>query len=115
LEFLVLAHIGGDHLLHLAGLEQQAHAEIVDAGVVADDREALNAAVLERGDEILRDSAQAEAAGSDGDVVAQQPLQGGSGVGINLFHWSTSRMACGMRIGFCFCMSMNTTVAAPSA
>ena len=47
LEFLVLADVRRDHLLHLAGLEQQPHAEIVDAGVVADDRQSLDAAVDE--------------------------------------------------------------------
>src|SRR6185436_10870244 len=37
LELLVLADVRGDDLLHLPGLEQQAHAEVVHAGVVADD------------------------------------------------------------------------------
>src|SRR6185295_12057313 len=115
LELLVLADVRGDHLLHLAGLEQEAHAEIVHPGVVADDGEAFHRAVAQRGDEILGNAAQAEAAGGDGDVVAQQPFQGRRGVGINLLHWSASRMFCGMRIGWCFSMSMKTTVASPSA
>jgi hypothetical protein len=37
LERLVLAHIGTDHLLDLARLQQQAEPEIVDAGIVGDD------------------------------------------------------------------------------
>jgi len=39
---------------------------------------------------------QAEAAGGDGDVVAQQPLQGGGGVGKYLLHWIASRNALDM-------------------
>ena len=45
----------------------------------------------------------------------QQARQGGLGVRINLVHFLASLMVCGMRIGCCFSMSMNTTVAAPSA
>jgi len=36
LEVLVLAHVTGDHALHLLGLQQLAQAEVIDAGVVGD-------------------------------------------------------------------------------
>src|SRR5260221_3708009 len=48
LEFLVLSHVGGDDLFHLAGPEQQPHAEIVYAGVIADHGQPLPAAVPHR-------------------------------------------------------------------
>ena len=85
LELLVLADVRGDDLLHLPALEQEAHAEIVDAGVVADDRQALHAAGHERGDEVLRDAAQAEPARRDPHPVEEQTVErvrgGGSDLG----------------------------------
>ena len=86
LELLVLADVGGDHLRDLPGLEQQPHAEVVHAGVVADDREALGAAVHQRLDEVLGNAAQAEAAGGDRDVVPHEPLEGGGGAWIHFLH-----------------------------
>ncbi len=90
LELPVLAHVGGDHLAHLAAREQQAHAEIVDARVVADDREPPDAAVDERLDQILRDAAQPESAGRDRHVVAQQALQRFLRIRVDLLHGSPS-------------------------
>ncbi len=119
LELLVLADVRGDDLLHLPGLEQEAHAEIVHAGVIAGDGQALDLALDQRLDEVLGDAAQPETARGDEHVVAQQSLQGGSGVWIDLFHWIPLlirfRRFSGMRTAFCFSMSMKTTVAAPSA
>src|SRR2546430_383773 len=86
LELLVLAYIGGDHLLNLARLEEQAHAEIVDARIVADDGKAFDAAADQCLDEILRDPAQPEAARGDRHVVAQHSLERRGGVWIYLFH-----------------------------
>ena len=62
LELLVLADVARDHPLDLARLEQHAEAEAVDAGVVRDDRQVLDARVAQRLDQRLGDAAQAEAA-----------------------------------------------------
>ena len=62
LEELVLADIGRDHLPDLAGLEQNAEAEAVDAGIVGDDGQILCAALAHRLDQDLGNAAQAEAA-----------------------------------------------------
>ena len=86
LELLVLADVGGDHLRDLPGLEQQTHAEIVHAGVVADDGQALDAALHQRLDQVLGNAAQAEAAGGDRDVVPHEPLEGGGGGRIHFLH-----------------------------
>ncbi len=88
LEFLVLAHVAGDDLLHLARLEQQPHAEIVDAGVVADDGEVLGAAGDQRTDQVLRNAAQTEPAGGDRHAVVQQTLQRVARAGIDFSHGS---------------------------
>ena len=86
LELLVLAHVGGHDLLHLPGGEQNAHAEAVHAGIVADDGEAFHAAVVQCGDEILRDAAESEPARGDRHVVVEQAGQRGLGVGVNFAH-----------------------------
>src|SRR5688500_3411541 len=57
LELLVLADVGGDHLLHLAGPQELAEALIVDAGIVGRDGEVLDAAVPDRVDQPLRNAA----------------------------------------------------------
>ena len=77
-ELGVLADVGGDHLLDLPGLEQEAEAEVVDAGVVGGDGEVLHTAVADGGDEVLRDAAEAEAAGGDGHAVEEQAVERGS-------------------------------------
>ena len=78
LEEFVLAHIGGDHLLDLALLEQQADAKIIDAGVVADDGEVLRALAADGSDQVFRDAAEAEAAHQNGRAVGEL---GNGGVG----------------------------------
>ena len=47
-EHLVLADIGRDHLLDLPGLEQQAEAAAVDARIVGDDGQILDAGIADR-------------------------------------------------------------------
>ena len=69
LEFLVLADVGRDHLAHLARSQQQADAEVVDAGIVADDGEVLRAAAMQRGDQVFGNAAQSEAAHHDRGAV----------------------------------------------
>ena len=85
-EFLVLADVGSHDFFHLPGGEQNAHAETIHARVVADDGQAFHAAVVQGGDEILRDAAQPEAARGDRHVVVQQAGQGRLGVGVNFAH-----------------------------
>ena len=58
LELLVLADVGRDHLADLARPEQHADAEIVDAGVVADDGQSLGAARVQGGDQVFGNAAQ---------------------------------------------------------
>ena len=73
LELLVLADVGRDHLADLAGLQQQAEAEVVDAGVVADDGQVF--ACPARAARAIRFSgiaAQAEAADHDRRAVGNQ-------------------------------------------
>src|SRR5437899_9546475 len=69
LEEFVLSHVGGDHFLDLALLEEQADPEIVDAGVVADDGEVFGSLAPDGGDEIFRDAAKTEAAHENGGPV----------------------------------------------
>ena len=70
-EGLVLADIGRDHLPDLARLQQHAQADIVDAGIVGDHGQALDAAVPDRLDQSFRNAAKAEAAGHDRHIVFQ--------------------------------------------
>ena len=86
LELLVLADVGGHHLFHLPGGEQNPHAETIHARVVADDGEAFHAAVVQCGDEILRYAAQPEPARGDRHVVVEQAGKRSLGVGVNFAH-----------------------------
>ena len=75
LEFLVLADVGRNHLPDLARGQQQAEAEAIDAGVVGDRGQALDAAVAQRGDQRLGDAAQAEAADGERLAIGDHALQ----------------------------------------
>ena len=81
LELLVLADVRRHHLADLPRLEQQSEAESIDARVVGDHGEIARARIAQRQDEILRDAAQAEAAGHHRHAVARQPRECGLGVG----------------------------------
>ena len=85
LEQLVLADIGRDHLLDLAASPAAAQAEIVDAGIVGDDGEVLDAGLAHRVDQVLGNAAQAEAAGHDRHAV-EEPVERRFGVGIDFVH-----------------------------
>ena len=85
-ELLVLADIGADHLPDLAPVEQLAQAPAVDAAIVADDGQALDPALGDGVDQVLRDAAQAEAAGHDRHVVVQEAGQRGLGVTVDFSH-----------------------------
>ena len=82
----VLAHVGGHHLADLAPLEQWAHAEIIDAGVVSDDRQFARTGLQQAVNEIFRYAAQAEASGGDGHAVEEQAIERGLATGIHLVH-----------------------------
>ena len=84
LEFLVLADVRGNHLADLPRLEQQPEPEAVDAGIVGDHREIARARVAQRDDEVLRNAAQAEAAGHHRHAIAREPGERGRGVCVNL-------------------------------
>ncbi len=71
-EFLVLTDVARNHLLHLPRAQQDADAEVVDAGVVADDGEVLGATLVQRLDQVLGDAAQPEPAHHDGRPVGDQ-------------------------------------------
>ncbi len=66
--------------------QQRTHAEIVHAGVIADDGQTLGAGFQQRADQVLGNAAQAEAASRDGHVVEQQPIEGPGCAWVNLVH-----------------------------
>ena len=86
LELLVLADVARDHLLDLARLEQLAEAEAVDAGVVRDDGQVLDARIAQRLDQRLGNAAQAEAADGHQLAVANDAGQGGGRAWEDLVH-----------------------------
>ena len=57
------------HPLDLPGLEQQAEPEVVHAGVVAHASQPLDSLLLQRQDQILRDTTEAESTHQEGTVV----------------------------------------------
>ena len=82
-ELFVLADIGRNHLLDLFGLQQEAQAPAVDAGIVRDNGDALNAAVAQRDDQVLRNAAEAEAAAHHGHAIEGEAPERGLCVRIN--------------------------------
>ena len=80
-ENLVLADVAGDHLLDLAGLQQHAQAQAVDAGVVGDDGQILHARFAHGLDQRLRDAAEAEAAGHQRHAVLDTPASAAAALG----------------------------------
>ena len=69
-ELLVLADIGRDHLPDLARSQQHAEARAVDAALLETTVRSLTP-LADRGDQVLRDAAQAEAAGHDRHAVEE--------------------------------------------
>src|SRR2546428_9095264 len=68
-ELGVLAHVRGDHLPDPLVPEQDAQPPVVDAAVVRDDGQVLRTLPVERSDQVLGDTAQAEAADDQGRAV----------------------------------------------
>ena len=90
-ENLVLADVARDHLPDLSGLEQDAKADAVDAGVVGDDGQILHAGFAQGLDQGFGDAAEAEASGHDHHAVpggAGERLVSG---GVDFFHEEGSR------------------------
>src|SRR5690606_23320483 len=71
LELGVLADIGRDHLPDLPPFEEQPESEVVDAAVVRDDGEILDAHLVDLRDQVLGDAAQTEPARDDRHAVAK--------------------------------------------
>jgi hypothetical protein len=69
LELAVLTDVARDHLANLASLEQPAQAEVIDAGVVADDGEVARAAPVQGEQKVLRVPADAETPAHDRRAV----------------------------------------------
>src|SRR5215467_1555565 len=96
LELLVLADVGRDHLPDLPCAKQNPCTEVVDAGVVADDRQALRATGLQRTNKALRNAAQAESAHHDRGAVRHE-CDGRFGVWQNLVHAKNYTHASGLK------------------
>ena len=91
LEQLVLADVGADHLLDLAAGQEDAETEIVDPAIVGDHRQLARPGGADGGDQVLRNAAQAKAAGHDRHAVEEHALEHLGGAGADLVdHRETS-------------------------
>ncbi|MNH05207.1 hypothetical protein D3C79_645240 [compost metagenome] len=70
-ELGVFAHVGGDHLANLPVFQQHAQTKTVNAAVVGNHGQALDATPLDFADKVFRDAAQAETTGQYRHVVGQ--------------------------------------------
>src|SRR5579863_3279760 len=86
LELLVLADIRRDHLLDLQRRQQQAEAEAVDARVIADAGDALDARIAQRRDQRLGNAAQTETADGEGLPVLDDAFERGGRAWIDFVH-----------------------------
>ena len=80
----VLADIGADHLAHLPRLQQHAQTDLVDAGVVRDDRQAFTPLSRIASISAAGMPHRPEPAGHDRHAVAQQARQRRLRIGIDL-------------------------------
>src|SRR5207302_4590149 len=65
---------------------ENAEPDAVDAGIVGDHRQILDAGLTDRLDQRLRNAAEPETAGHDQHAVFQEAGERRLGVGIELFH-----------------------------
>ena len=84
LEFGILTHVGGDHFLDLARCQQQAQSPVIHAGIVAGDGEVAHAGIAKGRDKRFRDAAKAKAADGQQHAVADDAVEGGTRIGIEL-------------------------------
>ena len=89
-ELGVLADVGGQHLADLAGVEQLAQPEAVDAAVVRGNGDVLHAAVDQSVDQKLRNAAKAETARRDEHPVEQKAVEGLLRRAVDLLHLNAS-------------------------
>ena len=75
----VFAHVAGNHLLYLLGLQQQANAKVVDARVVRDAGEVFHAEAQQLLNGVFGNAAEAEAAEHQGHAIGDA-LEGFLGV-----------------------------------
>ena len=68
-EFLVLADIGSDHLLHLPRAEQLAETFIINAGIVRGDGKPFDAVLLDRIDQPFGNSAKTKTTNTQMHVI----------------------------------------------
>ena len=86
LELFVLTDVAGNHFLDLAGLEQLAQSEAVDAGVVGNRGQVLRAAVTQGINQGLWDAAQTKTADGDELVVVHDAVKRGGRAGEYFVH-----------------------------
>src|SRR6185312_12295439 len=86
LELGILADVARDHLADLAGLEQQAQAPAVHAGVVAGNGQVARAGRPESEDECLGDATKAKAANGDEYSVTSESCERRVGAWIEFVH-----------------------------
>ncbi|MDT4877153.1 hypothetical protein FQZ97_1126500 [compost metagenome] len=67
----VLANVGSNHLADLPVFQQYAQAKTVDAAIVGNHGQPLHAHAADLGDQVFRDTADAEAAGNYRHVVGE--------------------------------------------
>jgi hypothetical protein len=70
----------------LIAVQEEAEAYAIDAGVVGDHGQILDARLADGENQGVRDTAQPEPAGHDQHAVPQQAGERGPGVGIDLVH-----------------------------
>ena len=85
LEEFIFANVSGNHFFDLAILQEDADAEVVDAGIVADDGEILGAFAADGSDEVFGDAAEAEASHEDRGTISEVG-DGGVGAGDPFIH-----------------------------
>ena len=86
------------------GLEEEAEAPVVDAGVVADDGEVADTGVAQGEDEGFGDAAEDEASDGEEHAVADDVGEGGAGVGVELGEGGALGFGLRHRAGFPSCV-----------
>ncbi|QFT75834.1 hypothetical protein FIU92_22500 (plasmid) [Ruegeria sp. THAF33] len=85
-ELGILADVGRHHLLDLAGGQELAEAEVIDARIVRSDGQVLHAACHNGVDQKFRNATEAKASGRDQHPVMQEAIQSLGGCFVYLVH-----------------------------